>query len=134
MREEAAFLKNGPKLTPVGWQKYPAIRIKKGGAIDDHTPALGPEQSRDDVEERGFARAGMPKQRDEAALGRECGIEREAAKLLEGADFDHVATCRLRPARRARNSDANRAAIEMTMDMTVSRSAPASPPGTCVSV
>ena len=41
----------------------------------------------------------------------------------------HVAAC-LAPTRRARNSEASRAAIEIRTEITVSRKAPASPPGT----
>jgi hypothetical protein len=55
MREKAAFLKDGPKLTPVGRQEYPAIRVEEGSAIDDDAPALGPQQPRNGVEERGFS-------------------------------------------------------------------------------
>ncbi len=83
---------------------------------------------------RGLARAGMPEKRDEPALGGELGIEREIAEPLKGADLDHAAIVSPRPALRARNSEVKRAAIEMKIDIAVSRSAPASPPGTCVNV
>ncbi len=85
MREQAPFLENCAEPSPVGRQEDAAFRIVKDAPIDNRAPAFGPQQSGDDIDERGLARTGMPEKRDEPALGRELRIEGEIAEPLDGA-------------------------------------------------
>src|SRR5208283_4198013 len=80
MREEAPFLKDGAELAPVRRQEDTARRVGEHGSVDGHAPALRPDQTRYNVDERGLARAGMPEQRDEPSACGELGIERKSAQ------------------------------------------------------
>src|SRR5471030_2424904 len=134
MREEAAVLEDVAHLPAVLGHEHVAFSIDQRLAVDDHLAALWPDQAGHDVDQRGLARARAAEQRSHAARRDEARVEREVAQRVMDVEFEaHVATRRA-PIRRARNSDPSSAAIEITMDTSVSRSAPASPPGTCVKV
>ena len=62
------------------------------------------------------------------------GVELEGAEPVADVDRQRHSTSIRLPTRRASTSEAISAAMEMTIEISVSRSAPASPPGTCVKV
>ena len=77
-------------------------------------------------------------ERPNSAVTPGCEVKRAARRKVAARVLDvdveaHVATCRA-PMRRASSSEPSRAAIEIAIDTSVSRSAPASPPGIWVRV
>src|SRR6202030_3062791 len=114
--------------------EHAAIGVDPGLAVDDHLAVLRLYQPGHDVDEGRLARAGTAEQRRQSRLRREARLEAEAAQCVADVDVEaHVATRRA-PMRRASSSEDSRAAMEITIDTRVRRSAPASPPGTCVKV
>ena len=103
-------------------------------AVDGDDAAIGPQQSRDHVDQRGLAGAGGAEQAGDAALAGERGLDREFAELFGDVDAQHDQfPCRRRVARRANHSEAISAASAMTMETTTSRSAAVSPSGVWIS-
>src|SRR5260370_376421 len=97
-------------------------------------PAVGRDKSADDVDEGGFSRTGLSEERGQPPLRGEAHFQREDAQPMRDVDLDRHSVEILRPTHRAINSDTMRAAMEIAIDTSVRRSAPASPPGTWVNV
>ena len=133
MREEAAFLEDIAEAAPLGRQ-VDALRAREQGlAADRDAAAIGPQQPRQHVDEAGLAGAGAAEQRGDAGIGRgEARLDLKRAEALLDLDFDHASPCRRRPRRRAMSSETTSAAMAITTEITASRHAAASPPGTCV--
>ena len=103
-------------------------------AVDGDAAAIGPQQARDHVDQRGLAGAGGAEQPGDAAFAGERGFDREFAELFGDVDAQHGQfPCRRWVARRANHSEAIRAAIAITMETTTSRSAAVSPSGVWIS-
>ena len=115
-------------------QQVDAVRGVHHHRVADADPRkVGPDQPGDDIDQRGLAATRGAEHGGDAAGAGERGFQGEVPETV--ADIDGEAHAAIRcPARRARNSDTMRAASEMAIEMAVSLSAPASPPGTCVSV
>src|SRR5439155_6115287 len=96
--------------------------------------AVGPQQPGDHVDQRGLAGAGRAEQPGDAPLAFERGFEREFAELLGDVDAQHDQfPCRRLVARRANHSEAIRAPIAITMEISTSRTAAVSPSGVWIS-
>ena len=112
----------------------PAGGVVERLAVERDDAAVGPQQSRDHVDQRGLAGAGRAEQAGDAALAGEGGGKREFAKLFVDVDAQHGQfPCRRCVARRANHSDAIRAPIAITMEMSTSRPAAVSPSGVWIS-
>ena len=134
MRKQTAVLEDVADATAVLGHEQAALRVDQRLAVDHDAAAVGPDQAADDIDQRGLARARAAEQRRHAGLRDEaCGQAKRVARMIDVDVEAHVAT-RGAPMRRASSSDASRAAIEITTETSVSRSAPASPPGTWVRV
>jgi len=109
-------------------------RVVERLAVDDDGAAIGLQQSRDHVDQRGLAGSGGAEQPGDAALAFERGGKRELAELFCDVDPQHGQfPCRRRVARRANHSEAISAPIAMTMETTTSRNAAVSPSGVWIS-
>jgi len=109
-------------------------RIVQRLAVDGDDAAIGSQQSRDHVDQRGLAGAGGAEQSGNPAFAREGSFDSEFAKPLRDVDAQHVQfPCRRCKARRANHSEATNAAIAMRMETTTSRSAAVSPSGVWIS-
>ena len=103
-------------------------------AVDGDGAAIGPQQSRDHVDQGCLAGAGGAEQTGDPALAGERGLKLELAELLCDVNAQHGQfPCRRLVARRANHSDAINALIAMTMEITTSRSAAISPSGVWIS-
>ena len=112
----------------------PRAGVDERDAVERDAALVRPDQPGDDVDERGLAGARPAEQRDEPAAGLEAGIEQELAQAMLDVDCQRHSTSRRRLAQRAISSEASKASMEIATDTRVRRSAPASPPGTCVKV
>ncbi len=101
-------------------------------AVDDDMAGIGAFQSGDERQRRGFARARAAEERRDAVAVLEGDIERKRAELALERDIDHDAFASLSTVRFWMTSEAIRAASAIAIEIAVSRSALASPPGTCV--
>ena len=114
--------------------KMPRAVSTSTRAVDGDAALVGPDQAGDDVDQRVLPAPERPNSAVSRPAVSKRGVEREARRADGGrrrrASFDvHAAG-----SRRARTSEASSAAIAMAIETSVSRSAPASPPGTCVKV
>jgi hypothetical protein len=134
MREQAVLLEDIADAAAMHGYEDMARGVHQGGVVDDDAPVLGAHQAGNDIDERGLAGAGAAEQRRQARAGLEAGVEREGAQRVTDRDREAHPTSSRRPMRRARTSEPISASIETTIDTAVRRKAPASPPGTCVSV
>src|SRR5262249_7003816 len=128
------LLKHISDAPPVSRDKNAGRGIDERCAIDSDPPPIGTNKAADDVDERGFSRAGLSEERGQPPLRDEAHFQCEDAQLMRDIDLDRHSVQILRPTHRAINSDTMRAAMEMAIDTSVRRSAPASPPGTWVNV
>src|SRR5262249_41260165 len=97
-------------------------------AVDDDGAAVGTEQSRDHVDQRGLARSGSAEEAGDAALAFEGRRKRELAELFCDVDAQHRQfPCRRAVARRENHSAPISAASAITTETITSRSAAASP-------
>ncbi len=108
--------------------------VDQHAAVDLDAALVGPDQPGDHVDQRRLARTGRPEQCRQPPGALEAGIDGEIAEPMADVDEDAHSMSIRRPTRRASTSEATSAAIEMMMEISVSRSAPSSPPGTCVKV
>ena len=97
-------------------------------------PSSGRLEPADQVDQRGLARAGRPEERGQPAGALEGGVEREGAEPVADLDRQRHSMSMRRLIRRAKTSEATSATMAMAIETSVSRSAPASPPGTWVKV
>src|SRR6478609_5463446 len=136
MREEPRFLEDITDPPAMLRQEDAAFDINQRLAIDTDMACLRTDQPADDVDQRGLARAGTAEQRRQASVGDEGGIELEVAEPVSDGDIEdgiHSTAIR-RPTIRAISSESTSAATEIAIEISVSRIAPASPPGTWVKV
>ena len=103
-------------------------------AVDGDGAAIGPQQARDHVDQRGLAGARGAEQAGDPALAGEAGLDMEFAELFCDVDAQHGQfPCRRLVARRANHSEPTNAASAMTTETTTSRSAALSPSGVWIS-
>ena len=109
-------------------------RVVQRFAVERNDAAVGPQQPGDHVDQRSLARAGRAEQAGDAALALERGFQREFAELFGDVDAQHGQfPCRRFVARRANHSEAIRALIAITMEISTSRAAAVSPSGVWIS-
>ena len=131
MREEARLLKNHADPAPAGGDVDAFGGIEEDALVQHDTARFGSPQPGDHAHDRRFARPGPAEERRHAVLDRKRRVEREIAAPVRDLDGKAQAAVRARRARRASSSEASSAPSAITMETTLSRSAPASPPGTC---
>jgi hypothetical protein len=103
-------------------------------AIERNDAAVGPQQACDHIDQRGLAGAGGAEQAGDATLAGEGGGKPEFAKLFFDVEAQHGQfPCRRCVARRANHSDAISAPIAITIEISTSRPAAASPSGVWIS-
>jgi hypothetical protein len=134
VRKEPRVLKHIADAPPVRRHEDAGFRIDQYAAVDGDSPLVGADQSRDQVDQRRLARAGMTEQRDQPPVAGKPRLQPERAQKLGDVDLDCHAASSRRATRRASHSDAISAPMAMTMETSVSRIAPALPPGTWVKV
>jgi len=109
-------------------------RVVQHLAVDGDDAAIGPQQSRDHVDQRCLAGARCAEQAGDPAFAGEGSFDRKFAELFCDVDPQHdQLPCRRRKARRANHSEAISAASAMTMETATSRSAAVSPSGVWIS-
>src|SRR5262249_26803699 len=134
MGKQAAILKNVANTPAMLRHEDASLRVEQGRAIDRDAPAAGPDQAADNVDQRRLPRAGAAEQCSDRGLRDEARGQSKILSRMVDVDVEaHVAT-RGAPIRRASSSEASRAVMEIATEISVSRSAPASPPGTWVKV
>ena len=134
MRKQPRILKHVADPPPVRRHVNACGRVVERLAVERDDAAVGPQQSCDHVDQRGLAGAGRAEQAGDAALAFERGFKRELAELLGDVDAQHGQfPCRRLVARRANHSDAIRAPIAITMEISTSRAAAVSPSGVWIS-
>ena len=110
----------------------PSLRVDEHPPLHDDAAVIRPHETADGVHERRLAGSRGTEQGGELSVRPEARLEVEGALRMPDVDVeDHYARTRRR-IRRASHSDSQSAATEMTMDTSVRRMAPLSPPGTCV--
>ena len=112
----------------------PFGRVVQRFAVERDDATIGPQEPCDHVDQRGLAGAGRAEQAGDAALAFERGFQRELAELLGDVDAQHGQfPCRRLVARRANHSEAIRALIAITMEISTSLAAAVSPSGVWIS-
>src|SRR5262249_40994964 len=133
VRKQTAFLKNVADAAAPGRHVDAGRAVEQHFAINFHTTTVGSQEAGDHVDQARFPRARWSEQGGGAAFARERDVHR---KLTEGLFHVHGqhghAPCRRAVARLASHSEARSAATQMTIDITTSLSASASPPGTWI--
>ena len=116
---------------PVRRHEHARTAVVQRAPAHDDAARSRTDEFGDDIEYGRLARAGGADQRDEARIAREFDVEQKVALPVREGDFNHVS--RPDPAiRRVSSSEATTARSAMAMAIRLSRSAPFSPPGTCV--
>src|SRR5262245_1809275 len=134
VREEAGLLEHVAEPPPVRRHEDATGRVDQRLSGDLDPGALGAYEAGDHVHDRRLARSGGAEQRGQPALAAESGSQPERAETVRDDDVEAHAPDSRREMRRPSIPAATRASMEMAIEMTLSRSAPASPPGTCVNV
>ena len=134
MRKQPRILKHVADPPPVRRHVNACGRVVQRFAVERDDAAVRPQQAGDHVDQRGLAGAGRAEQAGDAALAFERGFKRELAELLGDVDAQHGQfPCRRLVARRANHSEAIRALIAITMEISTSRAAAVSPSGVWIS-
>ena len=134
MRKQPRVLEHVADAPPVRRHVDACGRVVQRFAVERDDAAVGPQQPGDHVDQRGLAGAGRAEQAGDAALAFERGFEREFAELFGDVDAQHGQfPCRRLVARRANHSEAIRAPIAITMEISTSRAAAVSPSGVWIS-
>src|SRR5262245_5767688 len=132
--EEASLLEHVADAPAVFRNEDSSLGIDQHSAVEHDPAAVGAHDARDDIDQRGLARSGAAEECGETSFGSEARLEQKRAEPVGDVNREahsfHIRWSTLR----ASSSDTITAAIEMTIAMSVSRIAPASPPGICVSV
>src|SRR5262249_48827294 len=108
--------------------------IDEHGILDRHPTVLGADQTGDDVDERRLPGARPAEECDEPASRLKACLEQERAQPVPDVDDKRHSTSSRRLTIRAMSSEASSASRAIATDTRVSRSAPASPPGTWMRV
>ena len=138
MRKKLRILKDKPDASPVTGHEDAFLDVRQHAPRHGDASGVGPQGSRDDIQDGGLSRAGRPDQRRDAGAALERNIEQKIFPLLtnvdaqNGQDVRHSNTAICFCTRRFSISDAKSAAIAIAIDTSVSLRACASPPGTCV--
>ena len=111
----------------------PGRGVDERRVADAHVAAVGAGQPGDEAERHRLARAGAAEQRRDTLGAGEGDVEGEARHASAQGDVEHQSASR-RAIPRCSRSDRITATSEMTIETSVSRSAPASPSGFCTSV
>ena len=133
--KQPAVLEDIADPPAVAGNEHPAFGVDEHLAVNGNAASCRANEAADDVDQRRLARPRAAKQRREAGLGGEACREPEV--LTDVIDVDvqaHATAVRRAPIRRASTSDPRSASMDIAIDISVRRSAPASPPGTCVKV
>ncbi len=134
MRKQPGILEHIADAAAVRRDMQVCRRVVQHFAVDGDDAAIGPQQSRDDVDQRGLAGARGAEQPGDPAFAGKRGFDREFAELSCNVDAQHAQfPCRRRRARRANHSEATSAASAMTTETSTSRSAALSPSGVWIS-
>ena len=132
MREEAALLEDIADAPLCRAQEDARLGIHQHAAAERDAACVWPQQARDQVDQRGLARAGWAKQGGDAATRLEAHRDLEGAEPFMDIDIQrHVRS----PARNraASHSASSMAPIAITIETRVRRSAPVSPSGDWIS-
>ncbi len=122
MRKQPRVLKHVADAPPVRRHVNACGGVVQRFAVERDDAAVRPQQPCDHVDQRGLAGAGRAEQAGDAALAFERGFKREFAELLGDVDAQHGQfPCRRLVARRANHSEAIRAPIAITMEISTSR-------------
>ena len=134
MRKQPRILEHVADAPPVRRHVDACGRVVERFAVERDDAAVRPQQAGDHVDQRGLAGAGRAEQAGDAALAFERGFQREFAELFGDVDAQHGQfPCRRLVARRANHSEAIRAPIAITMEISTSRAAAVSPSGVWIS-
>ena len=134
VREETPLLEYVADAPAVFRNEQSALRVHQHRIVQDDPAAIGANHAGDDIDERGLARAGAAEKCRQPARGDEARLQQERPEPVRNVDREAHYADILSSTRRAINSEMTSAPIEMTIDTSVSRSAPVSPPGICVRV
>src|SRR5690606_5364372 len=134
MREQSCVLKHKPDAPAVPRHEDFPFRIYQHPAVYNDAAAFGPCQSGNYVDESSLARAGGPEQGGKPPDAGKARFQAERSLPVGNIDVQRHAAPSLWPTRLAIASERSSAVMEMAMEIRVRRSAPASPPGTCVNV
>ena len=134
MGEETSLLEDVADAPAVFRNEQPAFGIHQRRVVQDDPAAVGANHAGDDVDQRGLARAGAAEECREPALGDEARLQQERPEPVRNIDRETHYADILSSTRRAMNSEMRSAPMEMTIETSVSRKAPLSPPGIWVSV
>ena len=134
MREQPAVLEDIADAAAMPRNEDAALGVDQHLAVDGDAAAVRPHQAADDVDQGRLARARPAEQRRQPGRGREARVDPKAAAQVIDVDFQAHAAIRWTPMRRASSSEPSSASIEIAIETSVSRIAPASPPGTWVKV
>src|SRR5262245_19563513 len=111
-----------------------ALGVDQGRPVDRDAAALWPQQPGDGIHDRGFSGARAAEQRRQSPGRYEAGVELERSQPMGDADLEAHSDHDLWPTRRAISSETSSAPIEIAIETSVRRKAPASPPGIWVNV
>ena len=132
MREEASFLEHVADAPPVLGNEDAFLRVDEHPPLHDDAAVIRPHETADGVHDRRLAGSRRTEKCCELSVRLEARLEVEGSLRMPDVDVEnHYARTRRR-IRRASHSDSQSATTEMTMDTSVRRMAPLSPPGTCV--
>ena len=111
MRKQPRILEHIADAAPVRRHVHALGGVVERLAVEGDDAAIGPQQSRDHVDQRGLAGAGSAEQAGDAALAGEGGGKREFAELFCDVDAQHGQfPCRRCVARRANHSGGDQGA------------------------
>src|SRR5262249_36258967 len=110
------------------------LGVEQRRALDHDAAALRPQQPGDGVHQRALAGAGAAEQRGQSPGRDEAGVELERPEPVGDVDLEAHSDHDLCPTARAISWETSSAPIEITIETSVRRSAPVSPPGICVKV
>ncbi len=134
MRKQPRILEHVADPPPVRRHVHACGDVVERLAVERDDAAIGLQEAGDHVDQRGLAGAGSAEQAGDAAFAGEGGFDREFAKLFCDVDAQHGQfPCRRLVARRANHSEAIRAPIAITMEISTSRPAAVSPSGVWIS-
>ena len=132
MRKEPPLLEHGADAPPVLGHEDVLRRIDEHPPLHGDASMIGPHQSADGVHDGRLAGARRAEQCRELSIGLKACIQGESALFVTDINVENHQACTRCRTRRASHSESQSAPMEMTMDTSVSRIAPPSPPGTWV--
>ena len=134
MREQPPLLEHVADASTVFPDEDSPVRVDQRHSVDDNPAAARPDQAANDVDERSLSRARSAEECGQPPFGHELRLQGEGSQAVRNVDLQAHSVQDFWPTLRAINSEMMSAAIAIAMDTSVSRMAPASPPGICVNV